>query len=426
MPKENSNKWQHFGKWVEPVLSASFWFEIKFKELDFDFIRDVKSLDNDYFFLKKDLKRAIMFTKNKLTKDKKWFNKLFLVCEEKAKTVLDFKNKTDLNNFLKAMVRCLNCSMVIQLIDHGLEKYLEGLSEKTDISVAEVLPQIKPHKNTPLMKFHEELKTLNKKDVDNFIKKYEWAGTHMFMGTGLTRDKFKKELSKVSGKADVSALKIKFPKIYKEIIDIGSKLAFYRSYLVETVDSVAYRYWPIIKELGEKNGLTWDDMLLLTYQEVIKFNKVKVLPKDYLKRKKGYGVMNINNKIIVITGKEFQEELGEYREKTDTENIREFKGMVAYKGKVRGVVKIIEEARQISKMKKGEILVANGTTPDYVIGMRIAGAIITNHGGLTSHAAIISRELKVPCIIGTKIATKVLRDGDRVEVDANKGIIRKL
>jgi pyruvate,water dikinase len=56
--------------------------------------------------------------------------------------------------------------------------------------------------------------------------------------------------------------------------------------------------------------------------------------------------------------------------------------------------------------------------------MKIAGAIITNQGGITSHAAITSREMKIPCIIGTKIATKVLKDGDLVEVDANRGVVK--
>ena len=55
-----------------------------------------------------------------------------------------------------------------------------------------------------------------------------------------------------------------------------------------------------------------------------------------------------------------------------------------------------------------------------------AGAIVTDEGGLTSHAAIVSRELKIPCIVGTKIATKILKDGDIVEVDAKKGIVRKI
>ena len=58
--------------------------------------------------------------------------------------------------------------------------------------------------------------------------------------------------------------------------------------------------------------------------------------------------------------------------------------------------------------------------------MKKAKAVITNEGGLTCHAAILSRELKIPCIIGTKNATKVLKDGDIVEVDAGKGIVKKI
>ena len=80
----------------------------------------------------------------------------------------------------------------------------------------------------------------------------------------------------------------------------------------------------------------------------------------------------------------------------------------------------------MSKMKPGDILVSKATNPNVVPAMKIAGAIITDEGGITCHAAIISRELKIPCVIGTKIATQVLKDGDKVEVDANNGIIKKL
>lgn len=64
--------------------------------------------------------------------------------------------------------------------------------------------------------------------------------------------------------------------------------------------------------------------------------------------------------------------------------------------------------------------------PAFMPAMKKAVAFVTDEGGITSHAAIIAREMKKPCIIGTKIATKVLRDGDLVEVDANKGIVRKI
>jgi pyruvate,water dikinase len=61
------------------------------------------------------------------------------------------------------------------------------------------------------------------------------------------------------------------------------------------------------------------------------------------------------------------------------------------------------------------------TSPDFIPILKKVSAIITDEGGITCHAAIVSRELKIPCIVGTKIATKVLKDGDVVEVDAQKG-----
>ena len=75
-------------------------------------------------------------------------------------------------------------------------------------------------------------------------------------------------------------------------------------------------------------------------------------------------------------------------------------------------------------MKQGEILVAPMTSPDYITALRKAAAVITDEGGITSHAAIVSRELGIPGIVGTKIATQVLKDGDLVEVDAERGIVR--
>lgn len=101
-------------------------------------------------------------------------------------------------------------------------------------------------------------------------------------------------------------------------------------------------------------------------------------------------------------------------------------GSVAFAGKVRGRVRIISLARNAHQMRAGEILIANTTQPDFMSAIRKAAAIVTDEGGILSHAAVISRELKIPCIIGTGTATKVFKDGDMVEVDADKGIVNKL
>jgi len=106
--------------------------------------------------------------------------------------------------------------------------------------------------------------------------------------------------------------------------------------------------------------------------------------------------------------------------------VTEIKGQPASKGLARGRVKICQFSTEISKLKTGDILVTAMTTPDFVPAMRRAAAIVTDEGGITSHAAIVARELGKPCIIGAKVAAKILKDGDYIEVDANKGIVRKL
>jgi pyruvate,water dikinase len=74
-------------------------------------------------------------------------------------------------------------------------------------------------------------------------------------------------------------------------------------------------------------------------------------------------------------------------------------------------------------MDKGDVLIASTTTPDWMYAIKLAGAIVTDEGGIISHAAIVSRELGIPCIIGTKSATTNIKDGDIVTIDTETGTI---
>lgn len=102
------------------------------------------------------------------------------------------------------------------------------------------------------------------------------------------------------------------------------------------------------------------------------------------------------------------------------------KGSVACRGNVRGVVKIILHSKDFHDFKMGDILVTSMTRPEFLPVIKKAAAIITDEGGITCHASIISRELNIPCLIGTQNATRILKDGDLVEVDANKGLVQIL
>jgi pyruvate,water dikinase len=121
----------------------------------------------------------------------------------------------------------------------------------------------------------------------------------------------------------------------------------------------------------------------------------------------------------------FLEEDVEKREmkKTKGEGKILLKGLGASPGIATGKVKIIRDLSELGKIEKGDILVTEMTSPDFVPAMEKSAAIITDRGGTTCHAAIVSRELGIPCIVGTQLATKVLKDGQIVTVDANNGIV---
>lgn len=101
----------------------------------------------------------------------------------------------------------------------------------------------------------------------------------------------------------------------------------------------------------------------------------------------------------------------------------EIKGSIGCRGFAKASVSVISNLSDFSKFKAGNVLVTSMTRPEFVPLMKKASAVITDEGGITCHAAIVSRELNIPCIIGTKNATRILKDGDLVEVDADKGTI---
>jgi len=105
---------------------------------------------------------------------------------------------------------------------------------------------------------------------------------------------------------------------------------------------------------------------------------------------------------------------------------QEIRGEIASVGKARGRVKVVGGEMDFKKFQKNDILVTAMTRPEFLPLMRKAAGIVTDEGGITSHAAIISRELGKPCVIGTKNATRILKDGDLVVVDGNHGRVRRV
>ncbi len=186
-----------------------------------------------------------------------------------------------------------------------------------------------------------------------------------------------------------------------------------------------YYLHQILKEIGKRFRYASYDLEYLWPKEIEEIIKGKNFKKIIKQRKKGFGV-HFYKSVRNLNPKEVKKYWKSFQEKPIFKKIKVIQGLPVSKGIAKGKIRILMDPFKISKFKKGEILVAPMTSPEYIFVMQKAKAVITDAGGLTCHAAIVSRELKIPCVVGTKIATKVLKDGDKVKVDANKGIIRKI
>jgi len=222
---------------------------------------------------------------------------------------------------------------------------------------------------------------------------------------------------------------INLSKKNKTIIILLEKLYFSKGYRLDCCYFSYYQMERVFKEIARRLYLTINQVRSIIPDEM----------RDYLvKRKIDVNRLNqlYNKSVIFWNGKEIKICLGQKAKKFKNlmteedlvkgKDIKELTGQIAYRGQAKGKVKIINQRTEIKKFKKNEILVSGHTDPTLMPAIIKASAIVTDFGGLTCHAAIVSRELKIPCIVGTKIATKVLKDGDRVEVDANKGIVKIL
>lgn len=185
-----------------------------------------------------------------------------------------------------------------------------------------------------------------------------------------------------------------------------------------------YYQFEFLREAERRTKIPFKLLQYSVYPEFRNVLENKINLESLKKRKELCACVHTYDSFEVLCGPEVSETLDFFQKSGDKDG--ELKGMVASTGKVTGRVKKILKVHDMANMEEGDVLVSSMTRPEMVPAMKLASAIITDEGGVTSHAAIVSRELKIPCIIGTKNATTLLKDGDLVEVDANKGIIKIL
>lgn len=225
----------------------------------------------------------------------------------------------------------------------------------------------------------------------------------------------------------IQELKIKkSSELYRYIV-LAREFSYLRTWRTDIIYRAFYRTQNLFRELGKRVGLKEpDDIRFLTFEEAIRTakNKKLCIPRsEIFTRKKFYIFVLLKNKAEVLSGTRWEKKMNFLKIKQPEKII---KGSTAFPGKAKGRVKIVETHDDFEKVNTGDILVTTMTFPHFIPVMEKAAAFVTDEGGILCHAAIVSREMGKPCVIGTKHATRVLKDGDWVEVDADMGTVRMM
>ena len=309
-----------------------------------------------------------------------------------------------------------------------------------------VLNQLK-NKNFIKVLQNKKIKEL----VNKYLKNYFWFKSNFYYAQKITNESLLLEILDELNSKTILKLKKEFKqldsnflkfqknknKLLKQIklSNKDKKDIYFAQRTIYWIDQrklgmmkLFYYFFSFLEKVSKKFKIDYDVLSLYTMDELqnlLKSNK-KIHSIVLQKRKRGVFIIFQKNKTPLYFYQKETSDILKAIENKVKDNL--IKGIVASSGNkklIKGIVRIVSNPQK-NKFQKGEILVTSMTRVEFMPLIWRAQAIVTDEGGIACHAAIISRELNKPCIIGTKIATKILKDGDLVEVDANKGVIKIL
>ncbi|HLC48705.1 MAG TPA: PEP-utilizing enzyme [Candidatus Norongarragalinales archaeon] len=284
-----------------------------------------------------------------------------------------------------------------------------------------------------------QLPAFLKRKITAHARKWFWIGNNNITSQRLDAIHFW-ELIRGTGEEKAQMAKIALAERLKIIAALG--LPANAIELVSMMDEFSYfqdrrkEYWiraigyldEVLFEIGKRKGYPKSALKNAFPWEIGQLESGKRISREELNARSRFSITIYRGKIPqILVGNKARRKYGEYfGGEALNEELVELHGICACAGKVIGRAAILTSARDVPKLKAGDIMIAPSTDPEYIVAMKKAAAIVTDEGGITSHAAIVSRELGIPCLVGTKHATKVFRNGEMVELDANHGVIRRL
>lgn len=429
-------------------------------------------LTRGVYYLKDEMAAVGQAISSKLDKNKDFARKDTALCRKRCDDLVVFSKQIVNLNLPKYTVKQLECllsdfAFIYQdvfpflMTPHAVERYFETRIRDTieDEETLEVLL-------SPVSTEDEERSGALK--IAGYVKKYGWdkkSGELLSLhwqsycwlslwtvnAEPLSREYFLEEIENILKKisdplAEIERLvkeekdrretlektlrKIRAGRIFRDQVSLLQEYIFLRTYRKNAICRAHFYHLPLLYEIALRLGVTKDEIRLLAYDEIVGGLRNKSLAKKLQtlaqKRAKGWAILMWQGKITTITGgRRIIQAMEQYRivpPSQITEKV--LRGNTACRGKVVGKVKVVHKISEIGKVQPGDILVTKMTTPDYMIAINKCVGIITDEGGITCHAAIVSREFNIPCLVATHNATKLLKDNDIVELDATNSIAR--
>ena len=283
------------------------------------------------------------------------------------------------------------------------------------------------------------------KELQNHWKKYAWLNMYIYNGDPFEYDYFvarlKEMIAKDPGKKLQKEEKEKQTRkqkcertltLFKEnsallsLIKNVQELIYFKTYRIDVYTRTTHMVFPLLEEIAQRIGTTRKILVDLSEQEIIRgLHSGKADLLLYERRKIEDVILKLRNNLFFFSGEEAKKVRAAFPEE-DLSHWNEVKGTMGYPGKVQGKAKIVNTELELGKVEKGDILISPMTNPNYGPVFDKVAAIVTDEGGILCHSAIVSREMKIPCVMGTKFSTRVFKDGELIEVDAQKGIVKKV
>ena len=347
-----------------------------------------------------------------------------------------------------------------ELHDLWIRWFLLGVTEPVGVYGERVLEDLSKDKKdfslltTPVRKsfsrreFEDLLQIKSDQELEAHAKNYSWLHNNYFTTEVLGKEFFEEELKKIREKypdpeqylleiekkdeelvleKEKAMNELGFNEEQRNLVKLMEFFAWFQDYRKEYTMKMLHYVDRLLEAIGKYHEFSLKEMKHTIPREIFenKFDK-KLIQKRMAHFMVIWNSNDAKFEFLIDEDEIERKKVEIFGQKQHTKEIIEIEGSIANKGRVKGRAFVTMSAHDAKNIKQGEILVTSMTSPDFIIAIKRAAAIVTNEGGILCHAAVVSREFGVPCIVGTRNATHLIKTGDLIEVDGNHGFVRIL